>query len=377
MISCWFLLIIVLFWKAKVLGRGKFNEDFLSLNLSKRIQGFCAVCIVMHHFVQQFVLYGDGIEALGIFSDIGFLFVGIFFFFSGYGLYKSYKIKPHYLNNFLKKRLPVVLVPLYIVNTILTVIVLTTGSKIYNDMNPLAIGMNSFLYKITTFLAITLMNSNAWYMITITMFYIVFYVAFKNYSNEERALKAILVFSVIYAAVGIFSGFGFFWFQGEWWYNSSFLFIIGLYFAKHENAILIFIKEKYAVFLTGSVIGVIIMMKISIVLINTLSYYRPGIEGKVCSIICLIFQTAAAITFVSAFLIITMKVRINNPILDFLGRIGLEIYLVHRFFIVAFNSQVLTISNNELYLAVVYICSIITAFVLHKIDNVIVKKIKI
>ena len=72
-----------------------------------------------------------------------------------------------------------------------------------------------------------------------------------------------------------------------------------------------------------------------------------------------------------------MKVRINNPILDFLGRIGLEIYLVHRFFIVAFNSQVLTISNNELYLAVVYICSIITAFVLHKIDNVIVKKIKI
>lgn len=81
MISCWFLLIIVLFWKAKVLGRGKFNEDFLSLNLSKGIQGFCVVCIVMHHFVQQFVLYGDGIEVFGIFSDIGFLFVGIFFFF--------------------------------------------------------------------------------------------------------------------------------------------------------------------------------------------------------------------------------------------------------------------------------------------------------
>lgn len=114
----------ILFLGVKIAPKGNFNEDFLSLKVSKGIQGFWAVCIIAHHFVQPFVYSGQGAGALSIFALIGFLFVGVFFFFSGYGLFKSYKNKPNYLNGFLRKRIPVVLVPLYVVNTILTAIVL-------------------------------------------------------------------------------------------------------------------------------------------------------------------------------------------------------------------------------------------------------------
>lgn len=375
----WIYLIIfafILFLGVKIAPKGNFNEDFLSLKVSKGIQGFCAICIIAHHFVQPFVYSGQGAGALSIFARIGFIFVGVFFFFSGYGLFKSYKNKQNYLNGFLRKRLPVVLVPLYIVNTILTVIVLATGGAMYNDLNPIVMGMDNVFFRITTFLGITLMNSNAWYMITIAIFYIVFYLAFKYSKNEDKAFKVMGIFSILYLIAGIAAGHGIFWLQGEWWYNSSFLLFIGMYVAKNEERVISYIKKRYAALLTITGVGTIVLTCVAIAVTMMISYYRPGLVGRACSIVCLFFETSATIFFVSFILILTMKLKLNNIILDFLGKIALEIYLVHRFFLVALNSQYITISNIVLYLAAVYICTIVTAIILHYIDGAIVKAIQ-
>ena len=375
----WIYLIIfafILFLGVKIAPKGNFNEDFLSLKVSKGIQGFCAICIIAHHFVQPFVYSGQGAGSLSIFALIGFIFVGVFFFFSGYGLFKSYKNKQNYLNGFLRKRLPVVLVPLYIVNTILTVIVLATGGAMYNDLNPIVMGMDNVFFRITTFLGITLMNSNAWYMITIAIFYIVFYLAFKYSKNEDKAFKVMGIFSILYLIAGIAAGHGIFWLQGEWWYNSSFLLFIGMYVAKNEERVISYIKKRYAALLTITGVGTIVLTCVAIAVTMMISYYRPGLVGRACSIVCLFFETSATIFFVSFILILTMKLKLNNIILDFLGKIALEIYLVHRFFLVALNSQYITISNIVLYLAAVYICTIVTAIILHYIDGAIVKAIQ-
>ncbi|WP_294407598.1 acyltransferase [uncultured Clostridium sp.] len=367
---------LILLLGTKVAPKEEFHEDFLSLKLSKGIQGFCAICIIAHHFVQPYMYSGEGAGPMTFFALIGFLFVCVFFFFSGYRLFKSYKTKPDYLKGFLKKRLPVVLVPLYVINTIFTVIVLATGGTLYNDMNPLVMGMDNIMFRITTFLGITLMNSNAWYMITIAMFYIVFYFAFRNNRNEDTAFRIIGIFSVVYIAAGLMAGHGIFWLQGEWWYNSSFLLFIGMYVAKNEEKIISFIKRKYSVMVSVLAIATPIMTIAAIIATSVLSYYRPGLEGIGCSIVCLFFETSAGILFTSLILVITMKVRINNIILDFLGSIALEVYLVHRFFIVAFNTEYIIISNQILYLAAVYGCTIVAAIILHQIDGVIVGLIK-
>ena len=49
--------------------------------------------------------------------------------------------------------------------------------------------------------------------------------------------------------------------------------------------------------------------------------------------------------------------------------------IIHRFFLVALNSQYIAFSNNLLYLAAVYVCTIITAVVLNQIDGIIIKAI--
>ena len=143
----------------------------------------------------------------------------------------------------------------------------------------------------------------------------------------------------------------------------AFLLFIGMYVAKNEERIISCIKKRYATFFAISSVGTIVLTGVAIVVVMMLSYYhRLSWTGMLnCMSLC---ETLATTFFVSFILILTMKVRLNNKILDFLGIIALEVYLIHRFFLVVLNSQYITISNNILYLAAVYVCTIMTAIVL-------------
>lgn len=187
---------------------------------------------------------------------------------------KSYKVKPGYLNGFLKKRLPVVLVPLYVINTILTILVIASNGTMYADGNPICMGFDNVFFRITTLLGITLMNTNAWYMITIAIFYIAFYLIFRKNNDEDKAIKSMGIFSLVYIVLGILAGHGPLWLQGEWWYNSSFLLFIGMYTVKNEEKIISYIKSRYAEVMTLSIIGTIvssiILHKIDGAIVNTI-----------------------------------------------------------------------------------------------------------
>ena len=99
---CYPALAIVLFWGAKVYGRKQWNEGFLSLSQTKALQGFFALLIMFHHLGQKtcasWLPPNVRIPGLEVFVPIGYFFVGIFLFCSGYGLYKSYKTKENYYN---------------------------------------------------------------------------------------------------------------------------------------------------------------------------------------------------------------------------------------------------------------------------------------
>ena len=98
------LLVVVLLWGAKPFGRGKWNEEAFSLRQMKALQGFFAICIMLHHIGQKTCAswLEDAliIPGLEFFVPIGYLFVSMFFFCSGYGLYKSIQTKPNYLKGF-------------------------------------------------------------------------------------------------------------------------------------------------------------------------------------------------------------------------------------------------------------------------------------
>ena len=108
------LLLLLLLWNSKPAGHNDWNEDAFSLRQMKAMQGFFAICIMLHHIGQktcaswiskeQFVAHG-----LDFFVPLGYYFVGFFLFCSGYGLMVSLQNKPDYLNGFGRRRiLPIV-----------------------------------------------------------------------------------------------------------------------------------------------------------------------------------------------------------------------------------------------------------------------------
>ncbi len=383
------LIALILMIGLKVAPAGEFHEDILSLKVSKGIQGFCAIAIVGHHFSQNLIYSNNDAGAMKIFFNIGYLLVSVFFFFSGYGLFKSYKNKPDYMKGFLKNRLPIVLVPLYVANTIFAIVVFLTGTKYYTDGNPLCYGANLLLFKITTLLGITLMNSNAWFMITISLFYIAFYFIFRNFKDENRAIRNMGIFTFAYAviAMGLYSFVLVsqltmcFWFTGEWWYNSSFIFFIGMIFAKNEDKIMKTFKEKYGLLLVAFAIGTIVMFAASVFVTSNpaLTAYNPVLIGRAAAFLCYVVQTISEIMFIGLIILVTMKIKFSNPILNFLGKNALEIYLIHRLFLGIFRSESVNIKSSVAFCGLVYLCTIISAVILHYVDENIVgifKKVK-
>ena len=91
----------LLFWGSSFARKGELKSDYLSLENSNAAKGLACLGVFFHHASQNpaFQKTAD----IKFFEPIGFIFVGIFFFYSGIGLLKSWKSKPGYLSTFFKK----------------------------------------------------------------------------------------------------------------------------------------------------------------------------------------------------------------------------------------------------------------------------------
>ena len=118
------LLLFSLLWNCKISKKKDYNEEAFSLSQMKAIQGFAAICIMLHHCGQKtsasWIDKRYCVPGLGFFVPIGFILVSLFTFCSGYGLYKSFKNKEGYLENrFIRKRIVPIVVLSYAVSFIL------------------------------------------------------------------------------------------------------------------------------------------------------------------------------------------------------------------------------------------------------------------
>ena len=99
---------------------------------------------------------------------------------------------------------------------------------------------------------ITLINSNGWFIVEITVFYLLFYLIFRLVRNRDAAL---VLLCMAVAGIMIFSFFQghdpvvakVHWFRGEWWYNSTISFIFGLVFARFRARAEALFRNRYAV----------------------------------------------------------------------------------------------------------------------------------
>jgi len=361
-------LAIVLFFGVKFAGLSGIHEDGLSLANSKAVLGIMAILIIFHHISQTepFVTKND----IQYMQYVGILFVGAFFFFSGYGLIKSLKTKENYLSHFFRNRFVTILVPFILVNIIYLIVF--SAFNLIEGEKP-----HGFIGVLKAVLGINLINGNAWYMIVIAMFYIIFYIAFR-FMNEKIAFPVLLISIVVYVAVTLPKPHNAAaWFGGEWWYNTCFALFVGMIFARFEQQLLRFIKKFYYILLPVMLVLFVFSYNKNIYALNHYSYWcewNPGITqaGIVHNrLICLGWQVLAYTSFVMVVVLLLLKLRFKNPVVNFLGKISLEIYLIHEIFLETLRTAKFYIKDNVTYVGVCIICTIIAAYLIYFISHLI------
>ena len=235
---------------------------------------------------------------------MGVLFVGIFFFFSGYGLYTSLKTKENYLKGFLKKRLVTVLVPFFTCNSLFVASICVEGAKLAPI--DVAILMSGWY----------LLNSHMWYIIEIAILYLLFFAIYRLIKNRTAAtvVMALAVAGMMTGSLLLNHGEDYScsrWFMGEWWYNASFLFVVGIIFSKHAEGLRKFARKAYWV-LIPVIVALVAVLRIQTgYMLEMYSYWSeiPGeYNGYLDKVRCLGFQLPWIFVFVCLVLLIMMKV---------------------------------------------------------------------
>lgn len=336
----------LLIWGLKFSGVGKFHENFFSLDVSKALQGFAALCIIFHHISQQGAFRQT--KTLGIFPEIGFLFVGVFFFCSGFGLIKSIKTKPGYLDHFLKKRVLPLVIAYYIMNVVYI---------LSNIIHKVPLHTGDWILGI---LGLSLLNSFSWYIIAIVLLYLVFNFVFKKVKSQKNRLLIMFLVVVLQGVFCMVWGHFAWWtslfdgqkwwlseegmatakwwmrpmallFQGEWWANSTVAFFVGMLVSTHEESFNEWLKKKWLLKFVALTLITAALICLGFYVMYNVSYWTEfstgeiGIPNKLICFTAQFFEVSSVVLWLYMFL---MKVRTLNPVLAFLGKHTLEIYLM-------------------------------------------------
>ncbi len=369
------LLVLLLFG---VKGYRKWNPECMSLRQTKAIQGFCAIGIMLHHIAQNTCAFWLApsiiVPGLEIFVDMGYLFVAVFLFYSGYGLYKSKQTKPNYLQGFFRKRILPLMAGFYITAWVFLIVRLAMGESM------------SFPRMLYYVFGLQLCNTYSWFPIALTIFYLAFYFSFKYIKSERLAVTVTCLSVLVYMFIGTCCDRNDWWFRGQWWYNCVHLFPLGLLFARHEEKVLGFFKKIYWVALPATVLFYHGFLRLRYLLNGSFTYtgedFRMPFWGKVGNRwVCLLPEMLLTITFVLFLLLLSMKLRFGNKALAFMGTITFEFYIVHGLFVelfghafLDFTPSIIYIRNVALYLVVILACTFPSALLLKKVIGLLTTK---
>ncbi|MCR5156937.1 MAG: acyltransferase [Butyrivibrio sp.] len=289
------------------------------------IRGGACLFIILHHLVQKISVYGNIDKGpINVFNDMGYLLTAIFFFYSGYGLITSFLSKEGYLDSFLVKRLPTVLLPFWLINIVNILI------------NRFVRGRKEGIIEILKdAFGLQLIDGNGWFIIEIAVIYLMFYVIFRLVKNKDAALilLAIAVLAIIpFAYVqghdpqGVKST----WFHGEWWYISTTSFVLGTIYARFKGGIDGFIKKHYYPVLITSFVLSLITHFTAVMCLRFLGYYHTGMPSATRDgVITLIAQNIDSCVFAMLILVLSMRISLRSRFLKFISGVSLELFLIH------------------------------------------------
>lgn len=254
-----------------------------------------------------------------------------FSFIPDMGLMKSVLTNKNYFHHFFLRRYIKIFVPFFICNALYLFVYYLTGDRY---------GLKLSLEYLS---GIQLINPQSWYIIVIALFYFVFFLSFRFIRKKGISFLLLGIFQIVFPTYCMAKGPGIYWFQGEWWFNSSSLFFIGILMAQFEKPIMKFTRKWYYWLLLLSAGTFLYFFPKSVQVLDQIEPLLTNehifVKEMIGNWICFIWQTIAVINFMIFVFLLTLKIRFSNKFLSFLGTRSFEIYLIHGLFLEVFRSD--------------------------------------
>lgn len=273
------------------------NEIFLNKNYTDLIKGLAMLSIVIGHIVQMlipsnFLFYK---QLLFFLCQINIIFVGCFFFFSGYGNYLSVKkidsIQSKLLKIFSK------IYRIYFVfggALILYILLYSLFHSGYSFVN-----ISNFFYFIST---ITIPGLTMWYLKVQVFLYLLFMISVLFFKYSDLISFVFVVISIILAI--------FFKIPPLWW-QTILCFPLGIFVAHHLS-----LFKKISI----PKIKIIIVL---LVIFSVLLFFSPNTISRIIM----------ALSGTSLVVLISYFSSPKNAVLEFLGKNSIQLYIYHWVFI--------------------------------------------
>lgn len=337
---------IIILFSIILTSGNKMNSEYLGITNTNYVRGILALFVVFHHISQR-ITTSDNFQN---FVFMGEYAVSTFFFLSAYSLLTQHLNREDYLKNFWKKRLFKLFIPYFFFSVVYFIFWFSQG--LYRNINSI----------LTIFTERSPIISNGWFLQAIIAMYVLFYFSFKFIKSIKLSIIVNIV--VIVAAIKYMID------SGNWGmheYDSLLAFPLGLIWAYYKEKIDLLANKFYTTLLIIFSIFLFIGHH-HIRILATFSMLDYDIQTALAT-------NFANIAFVIFFIWLTIKTNLQNKLFAFLGKISLELYLIHGLFVYYLNILLgKEYKNDLLYLTLVVSCSIVSAYLINKLLNKITKK---
>ena len=281
---------------ARYCGRG-IQGEYMSIPQTTAIKGIFVVLVFLRHYKGYVALEGVlDRPFLVLDGKLGQLIVALFLFYSGYGLYESYRKKGRdYVRTIPKKRFLATLLHFDLAVLLYVLIQAVLMGRFY--------GWKQILLSLTGWTSVG--NSN-WFIFAILVMYLFSWAALRLIPSRVGQLCAVTALSAAYAVV-----FHHYYPDIWWWYDTILCYATGMWFA--------FFRPQIERFLSGE-LRFWVSFGALLVLFRVLFYYRNSLA----------VYEALAVVFCLLGVLVSMKVKVGNRVLDWLGRQVFTVYILQR-----------------------------------------------
>ena len=313
--------------------KGPDESGIFSRTQTACINGLFVFMIFVRHF-SEYIQPGRFDWVLGTGQRyLDQLIVVSFMLFSGYSFYLQQKKNSSYIRKLPKK---ILLLWLMFIVTVLAFLLMQFLLGNTYDISTILLSL----------IGVKKVGNSNWYVFAIMFLWLFSYISFSQKRIKPNILMVILLAVYMIA-------FSRFFIKDPVMYNTVIAYLYGIILAKHEDAILGFLRKK-AVFWASVVIsaaGIVIGLR-----------YREHF-----------IPFEMAVTAFSLFLILfCMKVKMDSPVFLWLNKYSLEIYLIQRIPMIALRGK---IDPNILYFLVSLLITIGLALIWKKIYELLAKRI--